>query len=106
MPNFSNIGVDVGALTFGKGVVRITLEVFDGRPSLVIRGENRAALVLDIGRLNIQPFAGDPATPQDGDIWYDDTSGLFQFREEGVTRTLSGTDAPVDATYITASADA
>jgi hypothetical protein len=63
-------------------------------------------LVLDIGRLNLLPIAGDPATPSDGDIWYDDTAGLFQFREEGVTMSLSGTDAPVDATYVVTSANA
>ena len=104
---FKDRNLDVGGLTFGGGRVTITLEKVEGRPSLVIRGTDpRATLVLDIGKLNITPAAGDPATPSDGDIWYDDTSGLFQFRQEGVTESLSGDDAPVDATFVTASANA
>src|SRR3990167_4146649 len=104
---FKDRNLDVGGLTFGGGRVTITLEKVEGRPSLVIRGTDpRATLVLDIGKLNITPAAGDPATPSDGDIWYDDTSGLFQFRQEGVTESLSGDDAPVDATYVVTSANA
>ena len=103
---YSDRGIDVGGLTFGKGRLRMSLENVDGRPSLVIRGDNRATVVFDLGRINITPAAGDPATPIDGDIWYDDTSGLFQFRQEGTTESLSGDDAPVDGTYVVSSANA
>ena len=103
---FKDRGLEVGGLSFGGGRLRFNLETVDGRPSLVIRGDNRAVVVFDLGRINITPAAGDPATPSDGDIWYDDTSGLFQFRQEGVTESLSGDDAPVDATYVVSSANA
>ena len=103
---FKDRGLEVGGLSFGGGRLRFNLETVDGRPSLVIRGDNRAVVVFDLGRINITPAAGDPATPIDGDIWYDDTSGLFQFRQEGVTESLSGDDAPVDATYVVTSANA
>jgi len=88
---------------FGEGIVlaRSTTGEFVFIVDRVVRFTIRRD-----GTINIIPRAGDPASPQDGDIWYDDTAGLFQFREEGVTMTLSGTDAPVDATYVVTSANA
>ena len=97
-----------GGVSFRDGTFTLTVETINGRQSLVLRSKDtgRPPLVIDPGLLNILPRAGDPGNPQDGDIWYDDTAGLFQFREEGVTMTLSGTDAPVDATYVVTSANA
>ena len=97
-----------GGVSFRDGTFTLTVETINGRQSLVLRSKDtgRPPLVIDPGLLNILPRAGDPGSPQDGDIWYDDTAGLFQFREEGVTMTLSGTDAPVDATYVVTSANA
>lgn len=40
------------------------------------------------GRLNLTPAAGDVASPQDGDIWYNQTSGKFRKQENGVTSDM------------------
>lgn len=38
--------------------------------------------------LRLIPAAGDPAAPQDGDLWYNATSGKFRKREAGATSDL------------------
>jgi len=38
--------------------------------------------------LNIAPVAGDPASPADGDVWYNVTLNKFRKRENGVTTDL------------------
>lgn len=38
--------------------------------------------------LRIEPVAGDPASPLDGQIWYNATSNAFRKRENGVTSNL------------------
>lgn len=41
--------------------------------------------------LNVAPAAGDIATPQNGDVWYNSTSGKFRARQAGSTLDLIGT---------------
>lgn len=38
--------------------------------------------------INIAPAAGDPASPQDGDIWYNATTGKLRVRQDGVTQDM------------------
>ena len=38
------------------------------------------------------PVASDPATPVDGEIWLNTTSGLLKYRAAGVTRTFASLD--------------
>lgn len=38
--------------------------------------------------LRIEPMAGDPASPQDGQLWYNSTSNRFRKRQNGVTSDL------------------
>ena len=106
--DYRDRGLQVGGLSFDGGRIKFTVAVRDGRKCLIISGDRDRStpIIFDLGPINIAPSAGDPTNPQDGDIWYDDTAGLFQFRQEGVTESLSGDDAPVGATYVVISADA
>lgn len=38
------------------------------------------------------PVASDPASPADGEIWYNTTSDTFKYRANGTTRTFASTD--------------
>lgn len=40
------------------------------------------------GRLSVPKYAGDPASPQDGDIWYNTTTDKFRGRANGVSVDL------------------
>lgn len=51
--------------------------------------------------INVGSLSGDPATPSNGDSWYNSSTHTFNFRINGVTAFLTGTPAPIDATYIT-----
>jgi hypothetical protein len=41
--------------------------------------------------LRLVPAAGDPSAPQDGDLWYNTTTGKFRKREGGATSDLDST---------------
>lgn len=41
------------------------------------------------GTLVIPVMSSDPASPQDGEIWYNSTSNTFKCRENGVTKTFT-----------------
>lgn len=71
------------AVTFGDGVT----QVFN--PSTTSAG------------INVGSTASDPATPNNGDAWYNSGTNTFNFRINGATAFLTGTPAPIDATYIT-----
>ena len=51
--------------------------------------------------INVGSLSGDPATPSNGDVWYNTSANTFNFRINGATAFLTGTPAPIDATYIT-----
>ena len=38
--------------------------------------------------INLEPVAGDPTTVENGDIWYNNTTGKFRCREGGVSKNL------------------
>lgn len=53
------------------------------------------------GILSVNPAAGDPGTPQNGDLWYDSTAGKFRKREAGVSSDLSVAGTPGgSSTYV------
>ena len=41
--------------------------------------------------LRLQPQAGDPVAPADGQLWYNTTTGAFRKRQQGVTSNLDTT---------------
>lgn len=43
-----------------------------------------------VAGLQLVPVAGDPASPQDGDLWYNETTNKFRKRENGVTSDMTG----------------
>jgi hypothetical protein len=45
-------------------------------------------LISSVLGLNIIPTAGDLASPANGDIWYNSTTGKFRKRENGTTTDL------------------
>jgi len=47
-------------------------------------------------RLNLIPAAGDVTSPQDGDVWYNDTTDKFRKRENGITSDLGAVAASFD----------
>jgi hypothetical protein len=54
-----------------------------------------AKIIKASGGLVIPVVSADPGSPADGAIWYNSTTDVFKFRENGVTRTLG--DAEVAA---------
>lgn len=54
--------------------------------------------------LRLAPQASDPATPQDGDIWYNSASSRFRIRENGVSSDLAGAGGDESAALAGASA--
>jgi len=53
----------------------------------LMRGSVFQAKVVDRG-LNIIPAAGDKSSPADGDVWVNDTTDRFRFRQNGINRNL------------------
>lgn len=47
-------------------------------------------------KVNLIPASGDVASPQDGDIWYNDTTDKFRKRENGVTSDLGAVATSFD----------
>jgi hypothetical protein len=45
----------------------------------------------DEGRLSIPKYDGDPASPADGDIWYDYTSDTYRGKQNGTKVTFDTT---------------
>ena len=56
---------------------------------------------------HIAKRVGDPASPADGDVWYNTTTNKFRKRENGVTTDLDtgGSGAPADAGYLVGASD-
>lgn len=65
---------------------------FDGTnltvPNLTSTGRGIFTSTATLPGLNVGSVAGVPSTLIDGDIWYNSTSGIFQWRTAGVTGTI------------------
>ncbi len=59
--------------------------------ALVITGSS--GLVTAKKTVRLQPQTGDPASPVDGQLWYDQTSGVFRGRQNGNSVNLVGSGA-------------
>jgi hypothetical protein len=58
---------------------------FDGLTIIRSTGKVRASLAL-----NLNPAAGDLASPVDGDLWYNSTTGKFRGRQGGTSQDIIG----------------
>lgn len=51
--------------------------------------------------LNLVPFAGDPSTPVNGDMWYNSTTGHFRAEENGTAKNVIVTSGSGSTAYNT-----
>ena len=70
-----SVKVSADGLTFFQGLV-------------IDRTSGRVQVMSGLG---INPGAGDPTTPVDGDVWYNSTTGKFRVRQGGVSVDMLGT---------------
>jgi hypothetical protein len=81
------------ALMLSAQAVGQTIEVYAGGSTLTAKFDVDGFKLGASRRINLGAVAGDVSSPQDGDIWYNSSTGFFRKRQNGVTSNMDTSGA-------------